>query len=169
MTCAVGPRWRRPRPDMALGLAGLRRHPVLLAGPGYAEVLERLERFFEVEADETAAALDLAALAARLRGKSALIAARTSGIDAALLAQVPHLRAVCKMRPDHADIDLAACTRAGVMVTNTPDLGNDGQAHRQMALIAADNLIAAFGFGRIGGHPVNLVNLELRCLLGCCI
>ena len=43
------------------------------------------------------------------------------------------------------------------------------EARRQMAMIAVENLIAAFGFGRIGGHPQNLLNTELRCMLGCCI
>ena len=66
------------------------------------------------------------------------------------------------------DIDLDACSRAGVMVTNTPDLGTGVEAEQRMMLIAADNLVAAFGFGRIGGIPANLVNHDVRCLLGCC-
>jgi hypothetical protein len=56
-----------------------------------------------------------------------------------------------------------------VLVTNTADLGRDEAARRGMALAAADNLIAAFGFGRAGGRPANLLNIELRCTLGCCL
>jgi hypothetical protein len=38
-----------------------------------------------------------------------------------------------------------------------------------MTRIAADNLIAALGFGRDAGHPRNLPNPELHCVLGCCL
>jgi hypothetical protein len=82
---------------------------------------------------------------------------------------LPHLKAVCRIGPSHSGIDLAACTRAGVIATNTGDLGRDESARRQMALVAADNLIAAFGFGRAGGHPANLLNTDLHCTLGCCL
>jgi lactate dehydrogenase-like 2-hydroxyacid dehydrogenase len=152
---------------MMPGLAGLRRHPVLLAAPAVPALLERLEVFFEVEtADDLPGGR---ALRRRLEGKSALIAATPAGIDAALLEGLPHLRAVCRIGAGSAGIDLEACTRAGVIATDTPGLGEDAAAWHAMALIAADNLIAAFGFGRIGGRPPNLLNTELRCTLGCCL
>ncbi len=152
---------------MQLALAGLRRHPVLWCGAIDARALERIEQFFEIEIE--GGLLDRAALKARLAGKAALLAAATAGIDATVLTGLPYLKAVCKCVPAHDDIDLDACTRAGVMATNTPDLGVGDEARRQMAMIAVENLIAAFGFGRIGGHPQNLLNTELRCILGCCI
>lgn len=160
---------RRRAPDvLRVALAGLRRHAVLLAGTAHAQALARLERFFDVEVAASADLLDGAGLRARLAGKSALMATQTAGIDASLLAALPLLQAVCKMGPSHADVDLAACTRAGVMATNTPDLGDDDAARSQMTLVAAENLIAVFGFGRAAGHPQNLLNTDLRCMLGCC-
>jgi glyoxylate/hydroxypyruvate/2-ketogluconate reductase len=153
---------------MNLTLAGQHRHRVLLAGPVCAEVLARLGVFFEVEQVDNSDVLDRAVLAARLAGKSALMATRTARIDSGLLANLLHLKVVCKVGLLHADIDLEACTRAGVMATNTPDLGVDVNAQRRMSLAAAENLIAAFGFGRAAGHPKNLLNTELRCMLGCC-
>jgi len=152
---------------MALGLAGLRRHPVLLAAPANPALMERLDRFFEIE--QAPAGLDQAALRHQLQGKSALIVTAPVGIDATLIDGLPHLRAVCRIGAGSAGIDLEACTRAGVIATDTPALGESEVAARAMALIAADNLIAAFGFGRIGGHPPNLLNTELRCTLGCCL
>lgn len=152
---------------MQLSLAGLGRHPVLLCGPAFADAQARLERFFAVETQS--AVLDGVALKARLAGKAALIANMTPGIDGRLLAGLPYLKAVCKTGPLHTDIDLEACTRAGVMATNTPDLGNGDAARQAMQMIAVENLIAAFGFGRIGGQPKNLLNTELRCMLKCCI
>lgn len=155
--------------QVRLTLAGLRRHPVLLCGPAYADALARLEQFFEIEIESGCMPFDPAALKARLSGKAALIATATCVIDEGMLAGLPYLKAVCKMGAAHDDIDLAACTRAGVMATNTPDLGGTDTARRKMALVAVENLIAAFGFGRIGGHPKNLLNSDLRCMLGCCI
>ena len=152
-----------------LSLAGLRKHPVLLAGAAYPELLARLERFFDVELADDAGLLDSAVLRARLAGKSALIAPQTAVIDASLLAALPHLKAVCRIGASHDEIDLAACTRAGVIATNTANLCLDEAARRRMTIAAADNLIAAFGFGRAAGHPANLLNTELRCTLGCCL
>jgi hypothetical protein len=150
-----------------LALAGLRRHPVLLCGHAYPGIVSRLEIFFDIEVESDP--LDRAMLKSRLRDKAALITGASGAVDAELLAGLPYLKAVCKMDANHDDIDLDACTRSGVMATNTPDLGVGDEARRQMAMIAVENLIAAFGFGRIGGHPQNLLNTELRCMLGCCI
>ncbi len=153
---------------MELTFAGLGRHSVLLCGPADAETLARLQKFFEVELRDTAEALDAAVFARRLAGKSGLLATRTAGVDAALLSTLPCLKAVCKVGPSHADVDLDACTRAGVIATNTPDMGCDESGLRQMSLIAAENLIVAFGFGRAAGHPPHMLNTDLLCMLGCC-
>jgi len=152
-----------------LSLAGFPRHRVLLAGVPDGDVPNSLDRFFDVERAEADVALDADRLRMRLAGKSALVATRMVPIDASMLAMLPHLKAVCTIGPSHDGIDLAACTRAGVIVTNTADLGSDETARRQMALAAADNLIAAFGFGRAAGHPKNMLNVDLRCMLGCCL
>jgi lactate dehydrogenase-like 2-hydroxyacid dehydrogenase len=136
-------------------------------GDADPDALERLEKFFELETVNEP--LDSDALKWRLAQKAALLAAAPAKVNGRLLSGLPYLRAVCKTGPHHEDIDLDACTRAGIMATNTPDLGDGDIARHDMHMIAADNLIAAFGFGRIGGHPKNLLNDELRCMLGCCI
>lgn len=153
---------------MELTFAGLGRHTVLCCGSVHAEAMARLGDFFDVEVAGSADALDATAFARRLAGKSGLLATRTAGVDAALLATLPGFKAVCKIGPCHADVDLDACTRAGVIVTNTPGIGGDEAGVRQMSLIAAENLIAAFGFGRAAGHPPHMLNPDLLCMLGCC-
>ena len=147
---------------MRLSLGGLRRHPVVLAAPGFPELDDRLARFFEVEP------LSRHIDARDLNGKSAILMRSGFTVDRATVERLPMLRAICKIGAACDDIDLDACSRAGVMVTNTPDLGTGVEAEQRMMLIAADNLVAAFGFGRIGGIPANLVNHDVRCLLGCC-
>lgn len=81
-------------------------------------------------------------------------------IDQDFIEGMRWLRAICRSGSSAAgSIDLDACTEAGVIVTASP-----GDAPER----AAENLIAAFGFGRIGGHPPDLINPDVRCQLGCC-
>jgi hypothetical protein len=171
---------------LKFSLAGLRRHPVLLCVPAqpalHAALAEQLERFFALQFLPPLSAQQRPQLLALLHDKAGLIApAIPGGVDAALLAQAPHLRAICKSVAAYADIDLAACTAAEVMVTNSPSVvstsgpvagsstGEESDAalwHRHR--VAGENLLAAFGFGRLISHPRNLLNQELRCTLGCC-
>jgi hypothetical protein len=155
--------------DVRLTLAGLRHHPVLLTGAPFPELLARLAPFFDVEVAGHIDPSDREAVRNRLDGKSALLDARRIAIDAALLATLPHLKAICRIGSSHVGLDVDACTRAGVIVTITADLGTDERASLEMSLVAADNLVAAFGFGRHAGHPTNMLNPELRCVLGCCL
>lgn len=153
---------------MRLSLLNLRRHPVLVCGVLPPDAAARLERFFDLDIMPVEAVDNVLGFARRLEGKSALLAVATNRIDGALLRANPMLKAICKMVPDYCNIDLDACTRARVIVTNTPDFGSGAVAAAGMAEAAAGNLMAAFGFGRIGGAPKNLLNLDLRCMLGCC-
>ncbi len=153
----------RPR----VSLAGMRRHSVLFLGCAEPAILAALERFFAVQCLDGNG--ERFALREHLADKAALISAKTLVIDATDLHAAPMLRAICSIVPGATGIDLAACTRAGVMVTDVPQRGHDATSRLTMSLIAVDNLIAAFGFGRLGGHPKRLLNTELRCLLGCCL
>jgi phosphoglycerate dehydrogenase-like enzyme len=152
-----------------LSLAGLRHHPVLLAGVASAELVARLAPFFDVEVAADIETWDPEELRTRLAGKSAVLDACGIAVEAQLLATLPHLKAICRIGSSAAGLDLDACTRAGIIVTNTFDAADDEAGHRNMSLTAADNLIAAFGFGRHAGHPKNMLNPELRCVLGCCL
>ena len=152
-----------------LSLAGLAHHRVLLTGRAFPDLLARLAPFFDVEAAGDGDSSNREALRARLAGKSALLDACGIGIDKHLISALPHLKAICRIGSYAAGLDLDACTRAGIIVTNTIDAPSDDAGRRDMSLAAADNLIAAFGFGRHAGHPRNMLNPELRCVLGCCL
>jgi lactate dehydrogenase-like 2-hydroxyacid dehydrogenase len=56
-------------------------------------------------------------------------------VDGALLARCPDLKAVCNIAVGFNNIDLDACTRAGVMATNTPGVLDDSTADFTWALI----------------------------------
>jgi lactate dehydrogenase-like 2-hydroxyacid dehydrogenase len=58
-------------------------------------------------------------------------------IDAELLAQCPRLQVVSNVAVGYNNLDLAACTAAGVVATNTPDVLNEATADQAWALLLA--------------------------------
>jgi lactate dehydrogenase-like 2-hydroxyacid dehydrogenase len=141
----------------------LARHKVVCTRALPPAVHARLDRFFEVSQAAFNWAGPHADTHAGFAGVSALLIDDSLRVDAALLAQLPLLRAVCSVGPAHRHLDLGTLTRAGVIATNTPELAD----HEAMQA-AAENLIAAFGFGRLGGYPANLLNQDLACM-SCCL
>ncbi len=116
------------------------RPRILVAIPIFAEVLARLGEHFEVDAPcGTAVSIDWtpAALAARAQGAAGLLVAGAPRIDAALLAACPGLRAVCSMAVGYNNIDLPACTAAGVLASNAPDVLTETTADFGFALMMA--------------------------------
>jgi gluconate 2-dehydrogenase len=103
-------------------------------------VLARLGRHFEVDAPcGTGTHIDWTpeSLAARAQGAAGLLVAGTPRIDAALLGAVPSLRAVCSMAVGYNNIDVQACTAAGVLVSNAPDVLTETTADFGFALMMA--------------------------------
>ena len=74
----------------------------------------------EVDAYAVDGAMPRADLLARLRGKQGLICVISEVIDQALLDACPDLRVVSNVAVGYNNVDVAACTRRGVVVTNTP-------------------------------------------------
>jgi glyoxylate reductase len=58
-------------------------------------------------------------------------------IDAALIARAPKLRVIANCAVGYDNVDLAAATRAGIAVTNTPDVLTEATAELTFALILA--------------------------------
>ena len=56
-------------------------------------------------------------------------------VDAKLLSGCPKLKAVCNIAVGFNNIDLSACSKAGVMATNTPGVLDDSTADFTWALI----------------------------------
>ena len=116
------------------------RPRILVAIPVFAEVLARLGQHFEVDAPcGTDLAIDWTpdALIARAQGAAGLLVAGAPRIDAALLAACPGLHAVCSMAVGYNNIDLPACTAAGVLVSNAPDVLTETTADFGFALMMA--------------------------------
>ena len=113
---------------------------VLVAIPLFEQVLDRLGQHFEVDAPcGSALTVDwtAASLAERLQGCAGLLVAGAPTVDAPLLAACPGLRAVCSMAVGHNNIDLPACTAAGVLVSNAPGVLTETTADFGFALMMA--------------------------------
>ncbi len=92
-------------------------------------------------------------LRAFVRGTDALVSWVSERVDDALLeAAGAQLRIVANFAVGYDNIDLAACKRRGIVVTNTPDAVTEGTADMAVALIlaASRRLAHADRFARSG-------------------
>jgi glyoxylate reductase len=90
-----------------------------------------------VDINETDAPLERTELIRRLQGRQGLICLITDAIDAEILAACPELKAVSNVAVGFNNIDVAAATRRGVVVTNTPDVLTETTADFAWTLLMA--------------------------------
>jgi glyoxylate/hydroxypyruvate/2-ketogluconate reductase len=113
------------------------RSRVLVARAIFPEVIERLRQYFDVQTNEEDEVWSSAELSQHLQGKEGVFITAGEKIDAALLAANPQLKAICNMAVGYNNIDVAACTAAGVVCTNTPDVLTESTADFGFALMMA--------------------------------
>jgi D-3-phosphoglycerate dehydrogenase len=117
-------------PDDFPAVYGSAAHPELTR-------LERDPRVGSIELYGTRA-VDADELVARLEGVQALINVRSySAFSADVLARLPQLRLISILGTGTDNIDLAAATRQGVLVTNTPGASTVSVAELTIALMFA--------------------------------
>ena len=110
---------------------------IAVTQPAPPAALARLREHFEVLEDVAGRASSRDAFVASLRGCAGLMVVGGDRIDATLLHALPGLRAVCNMAVGYNNIDVAACTARGVLVTNTPDVLTETTADFGFALMMA--------------------------------
>ena len=110
---------------------------ILVARKVFPEVLERLRERFEVDDNQADVILGVAGLKARLADKVGVLTAATDPVTAEVIDAAPSLKAVCNIAVGYNNIDLAACSKAGVMATNTPGVLDDTTADLAWALLMA--------------------------------
>ncbi|RJQ68536.1 MAG: D-glycerate dehydrogenase [Desulfobacteraceae bacterium] len=110
---------------------------ILVTREIFDDVLEYLAGHFEVVSNQEDHPMDRQTLTQNLADKSGVMTTLVDRVDADLLAGCPELKAVCNIAVGFNNIDLAACSKARVMVTNTPGVLDDSTADFTWALILA--------------------------------
>jgi gluconate 2-dehydrogenase len=108
---------------------------ILVTREIFDDVLDYLRQHFEVADNQADAPMDAETLATALADKIGAMTTLVDRIDAKLLSRCPQLKAVCNIAVGFNNIDLAACSAAGVMATNTPGVLDDSTADFTWALI----------------------------------
>lgn len=103
----------------------------------FEPLVDELRTRYEVCDNQSDVPLSAAELAWRLRAADGALVTGGEKIDAALLAACPRLKVVANIAVGFNNIDLAACTAAGVAATNTPDVLNEATADHAWALLLA--------------------------------
>jgi gluconate 2-dehydrogenase len=110
---------------------------VLVARAVFPETLARLREHFEVESNDADTIFSKPQLIQHLQGKAGAFTTGSERIDADVLAACPQLRVVANMAVGYNNFDIAACTAAGVLATNTPDVLTETTADFGFALMMA--------------------------------
>jgi glyoxylate reductase len=119
-------------------MAATSRRPATLVSRALPDqALDAARQRAQVDLHEGGAPLPKAELIARLKRREGLICLITDTIDDEVLASCPELRVVANVAVGFNNVDIAAATRHGVVVTNTPDVLTDTTADFAWALMMA--------------------------------
>lgn len=113
------------------------RPSVLLTRATFPDIAGRLQAHFDVEDNPSDTIWTPEQLKDRLRGKQGVMSTGSERIDTALLDACPSLRAVCNVGVGYNNVDVAACSARGIVVTNTPDVLTETTADFAFALLLA--------------------------------
>lgn len=113
------------------------RPKVLITRKIFDEAIDMVKRYFEVEDNQSDVSFTPEELTEKLRDKAGAIILLTDRIDENVLSHCPDLKIVCNIAVGYNNIDVQACTRHKVMVTNTPGVLDDTTADFTWALLLA--------------------------------
>ena len=110
---------------------------VLVTRATFPDIADRLREHFDVEDNPSDEVFGRDELIRRLQGKTGVMSTGSERIDAELLDACPQLKAVCNVGVGYNNVDVAACTARGVIVSNTPDVLTETTADFGFALMMA--------------------------------
>jgi len=113
------------------------RKRVVAARRIFDELVAELRSEFDVVDNQDDISWRPAELAAALTSADAGLITSGERVDDALLDQCTRLKIVANIAVGYNNIDLGACTRHGVLATNTPDVLNEATADHAWALLLA--------------------------------
>jgi lactate dehydrogenase-like 2-hydroxyacid dehydrogenase len=110
---------------------------VLVTKRVYPEAVSYLEQHCEVDYAGTDDGLSADELQKRVRSKSAVVSQLTDRFDAQVIEKLDGVRIIANVAVGFDNIDVAAATRKGVLVTNTPDVLTETTADFAFTLLMA--------------------------------
>ncbi len=110
---------------------------ILVTRAVFQQVIDHLSQYFDVDSNQSDEVFSEAELIRRLQGKAGVYANPTNLMSAEVIRSAPELRAISNMAVGYNNIDVAAATAAGIMVTNTPDVLNETTADFGWTLLMA--------------------------------
>lgn len=110
---------------------------VLITRAVLPEVVEELRERFEVVHNDEDRPWSAGEMARRAAGASGILSTVTDRIDEPVVAAAAGLKVVANIAVGYNNIDVAACTRRGIRVTNTPGVLDDTTADLTWALLMA--------------------------------
>jgi lactate dehydrogenase-like 2-hydroxyacid dehydrogenase len=113
------------------------RPKVLITRKIFDEAFAIVKQHFEVEENPSDVPFSPQVLIEKLQGKEGVIIRLTDRIDDEVLSHCPELKIICNIAVGYNNIDVEACTRRRIMVTNTPGVLDDTTADFTWALILA--------------------------------
>ena len=99
------------------------------------EAVVRLKQLFIVDSNQNDLPVSPRQLLQKLKGKDGVVTLSTDVVNDEILAKNPQLKIVCNVAVGYNNLDVAAGTRRGVMMTNTPGVLDDTTADLTWALI----------------------------------
>ncbi len=128
------------------------RPRVLVTRRVFDETLVQLSKQFDVESNQRDVPFAPTQLVRKLQGKAGAIILLTDIIDERVIVQCPDLRIVCNLAVGFNNIDVKACTRRGIMVTNTPGVLDDTTADFTWCLLlsTARRVVEGDSYLRVG-------------------
>ena len=110
---------------------------ILVTREVFDETIGFLQGHFEVESNQTDRLYGREELVAKLRGKDGVQTSSSDRVDGELLDLCPTVKAFCNTAVGYNNLDVDACTKRGVMVTNTPGVLTDSVADYSMGMVIA--------------------------------
>ena len=128
------------------------KHPVLVTKRIYPEAIEYLRQHVELDYANSDDGLTASELAERIRGKHGVVSQLTDKFDAAMIERLEGVRVIANVAVGYDNIDVAAATAKGILVTNTPDVLTDTTADLAFALLlaAARRIVEGYQFVHSG-------------------
>jgi lactate dehydrogenase-like 2-hydroxyacid dehydrogenase len=122
---------------MIIGGLNNMRPKILITRKIFNEALAIVKPHFEVEENPSDVPFSPPVLKEKLQDKKGVIARLTDRIDDNILSHCPELKIVCNIAVGYDNIDIEACTRRRILVTNTPGVLDDTTADFTWALLLA--------------------------------